>query len=232
MSGGGSDSNTNNATQALTTSAVTGMQHGSYFNGPQNGTQINNALGSAQNLFQNGTPTTQAGLDAINVGAQGAGDLYTGAQPQMAKTIAGDYTSAGNPQFQGMVGQLANSIRPQIDSGFEANGRGGSGANDNAFASALTNEAGSLAYSNYGAERGIQNADMTNLPSYTAGMFQPGQAQLTAGYTPINQFINQLKSVSPGTAGSMDNNSTTNSTTNSNTTGSGNTSGFSASSKK
>lgn len=58
--------------------------------------------------------------------------------------------SAGNPYFQGMVNQLSQTIEPQVDSSFAMNGRTGSGAQANAFASALTNAAANLAYQNYG----------------------------------------------------------------------------------
>lgn len=75
-----------------------------------------------------------------------------------ARTVRGDYLNAGNPHFQGMVDQIGRAVRPNIDSTFAASGRLGSGAHANAYASALTDQAGKLAYQNYGDERGRQIA--------------------------------------------------------------------------
>jgi hypothetical protein len=214
---GDSSTSGQQAQQAATVASTSGAKQGTYQSAPTNAAQLQGALGAAQNMFQTGTPTTQAGLNSINTGAQGGTDLYMGAQPVMANTLAGNYTSAQNPFFANMVQQSANQIRPNVDSGFEASGRGGSGANANALDSAVANMAGNLGYQNYSAERGIQNQALQNLPSYTAGMFQPGQAQLTAGYTPLNQFFNQLKTISPGMTGSFDTTESGTSNTNANT---------------
>ncbi len=130
------------------------------------------------------------------VGLQGAGNQ------QIGDTLNGSYLSSGNPYFGQMVSQIGDAIRPQIAAPFEAAGRYGSGASSQAFADALSRQAGQLAYQNYGAERGNQITTANNLPSYTAGLTQPGQAQLTAGYTPLNQFTQQLSTLKPGTLGS------------------------------
>lgn len=73
-------------------------------------------------------------------------------------TTGGGFLTAGNPYFQGMVNQIGQAMRPSIDSTFAANGRLGSGAHANAFASALADKAGTLAYQNFGDERGRQIA--------------------------------------------------------------------------
>ena len=73
-------------------------------------------------------------------------------------TTGGGFLQAGNPYFQGMVDQIGKAMRPSMDSTFAANGRLGSGAHANAFASALADKAGTLAYQNYGDERGRQIA--------------------------------------------------------------------------
>ena len=73
-------------------------------------------------------------------------------------TMGGGYLDAGNPHFQGMVGQIGQAIRPGIDSAFASAGRQGSGSHQNAFASSLADQAGRLAYQNYNDERGRQIA--------------------------------------------------------------------------
>lgn len=67
----------------------------------------------------------------------------------------GQFLSAGNPYFGNMVNQIAQQVNPQVASGFEQGGRLGSGAQANAFESALTNKAGDLAYQNY--NQGLNN---------------------------------------------------------------------------
>lgn len=73
-------------------------------------------------------------------------------------TMGGGFLSAGNPYFQGMADQIGKAIRPSIDSTFASTGRMGSGAHANAYASALADKVGTLAYQNYGDERGRQIA--------------------------------------------------------------------------
>lgn len=73
-------------------------------------------------------------------------------------TTAGGFLNAGNPYFQNMVGQIGQAMRPSIDSAFASSGRLGSGAHANAYASSLADQAGKLAYQNYGDERGRQIA--------------------------------------------------------------------------
>jgi len=73
-------------------------------------------------------------------------------------TAGGGFLNSGNPYFQGMVDQVGRAIRPNIDSVFAGNGRLGSGAHANAYASALADQAGRMAYQNYGDERGRQIA--------------------------------------------------------------------------
>lgn len=73
-------------------------------------------------------------------------------------TMGGGFLNSGNPYFQGMVNQIGQAIRPNIDSAFAGSGRLGSGAHANAYASALADKAGTLAYQNYGDERQRQIA--------------------------------------------------------------------------
>lgn len=168
---------------------------------PLNADQITGALGQAQSLYQNGSPTLAAGMSGVNGAASGTNALYGAADPALTKTLNGSYLSSGNPEFQGMLTQTLQGLRPTIDGQFEANGRYGSGAADNAWASAATNAATNLGYQNYTAERGNQLTAAGQLPSYTAGMMAPGQAQLSAGYLPIQQYIQALTALSPGQTG-------------------------------
>lgn len=89
---------------------------------------------------------TQQGQNTAMTRAQQGNDLA-------GYTTGGGFLSAGNPYFQGMVNQIGQAIRPSIDSAFAGNGRMGSGAHANAYASALADKAGTLAYQNYGDER-------------------------------------------------------------------------------
>lgn len=112
------------------------------------------------------TGQTSAGQFAAFDQAQRANDLNQ-------YTVGGGFLSAGNPYFQGMVDQIGNAIRPGIDSAFAGNGRTGSGAHANAFASALADKAGSLAFQNYGQERQNQIA--------AAGDYSAPQAMMGVG---------------------------------------------------
>lgn len=112
---------------------------------------------------------TQSGQNAQLEGAAASNTLRN-------QMVGGDFLSAGNPYFQNMVGQIGQAIRPGIDSAFAASGRLGSGAHANAFASALADKAGTLAYQNYGAERASQNAAAQDYTPYQAFM-QVGQQQ-------------------------------------------------------
>lgn len=112
-------------------------------------------------------PVTTQGQDAMLGGAQASNMLRNA-------TVAGGFLDQGNPYFQGMVGQIGNAIRPQIDSAFASSGRLGSGAHANAFASALADKAGNLAFQNYGVERQNQIAAGQDYSPYQAYM-QVGQ---------------------------------------------------------
>lgn len=117
---------------------------------------------------------TTAGQNAMMQGADASNMLRNA-------TVGGGFLQQGNPYFQGMVNQIGQSIRPQIDSAFAASGRLGSGAHANAFASALADKAGQLAYQNYGTERQNQIAASQDYSPYqaymTVGQQQQGQQQ-------------------------------------------------------
>lgn len=120
-------------------------------------------------------PTTTAGQNAM-LGGAAASDALRNA------TVSGAFLNQGNPYFQSMMSNISNAIRPQIDSAFASSGRLGSGAHANAFASALADQAGRLAYQNYGMERGNQMAAAQDYSPYQAvmGVGQQRQAQQQA----------------------------------------------------
>jgi hypothetical protein len=105
-------------------------------------------------------------------------------------TAGGGFLSAGNPYFSGMVDQIGRAIRPNIDSAFAASGRLGSGAHANAYASAMADKAGSLAFQNYGAERANQMAAGQDYSAPQA-MMGVGQAQEGRGREFIADAMNR-----------------------------------------
>lgn len=160
----------------------------------------------AQNLYQNYTPQYYTGNTVADLNGQQTGALnamwgygMNGGSPttQSANNYAtnvlnGNYLSAGNPYFQGMVNQIAQGVQPQVDSQFAAAGRYGSGAAANAFASALTNQAGQLAYQNYNNGVNNQIKALTLAPSLNATNLSNYSAALGAGNAYQTQAQNQI----------------------------------------
>lgn len=202
IGGGSGSSNNSSSNQSSSVQNLASNQTGQYANGATNAVQLQGALDQGQNLYTNGNPLINSGLSNINSGAEAGQTLDKTANPALSNTLDGSMLSAGNPYFQDMIKTVGQSIQPTVAGQFEGAGRYGSGSASNALASAMSNEAGTLAFNNYGAERGYQNAAIAGLPSYTAGLSNPGQQQMTAGYTPINQFTQQLSMLKPGTLGS------------------------------
>lgn len=126
---------------------------------------------------------TTMGQNAMLQGAAASNDLRNA-------TASGAFLNAGNPYFQNMVGQIGQAIRPSIDSAFAASGRLGSGAHANAYASALADKAGSLAFQNYGAERGNQIAAAQDYSPYQAFM-TVGQQQRGTQQEYIQDALNR-----------------------------------------
>lgn len=132
----------------------------------------------AQALYNQGPQTYYPGqtvaapsantLAAQNATAQRAlngSPVMSSADNYLQNVLNGSYLSAGNPYFQSMISQIGQSLQPQTSSGFEAAGRYGSGAQAAAFADALTQQAGQLAYQNYGAERQNQAQSLAMAPT-------------------------------------------------------------------
>ena len=133
--------------------------------------QQTQAIGAQTNLAQH-DPTTQAATNGLQ------------------SYLNGSMLSAQNPAFQNVVNQTAQSIAPQIDSHFAANGRYGSGANANAFASSLANTAGQMAYQNYNDQSQNQLRSELLAPSIQGMNYNDIGALSSAGAQ--QQAFNQL----------------------------------------
>ena len=138
-----------------------------------------------------GSTTTEAMRDTADRARTG-NPLLSTAQNEQLSTIRGDRLSAGNPYFADMMASAArpavsefNKAIRDIGSRTAQSGRYGSGAmgemesqaSEN-LANSLTSRAAELAYSNYGTERGRQDAAIAAAP-----------AMGNAEYTDINQLI-------------------------------------------
>ena len=111
----------------------------------------------------------------------------------------GQNLSASNPYFQNMMGQVAQTVTPEVQSQFEAAGRYGSGDDQAALSSALTNEAGNLAYQNYqqGLTQQLQGAALApNLQgmdlSQINSLLQAGQITQAQAQNLLNAPLQQM----------------------------------------
>jgi hypothetical protein len=161
-------------------------------------------LNEAQSLYQSANPQyypgqtwidpsaqTQAALQATQNRALMGNPLLPAAQQQQQDVIGGQYLQ-NNPYFnQALQGAAQASTQQYYDaigqatSGAARAGRYGSNALQEQqqraggqLANALTNQAGQLAYQNYGAERGRQEAAAGNAPGLA-----------NADYFDINQLL-------------------------------------------
>jgi hypothetical protein len=164
-------------------------------------------LTEAQKLYQAGGPqyysgqtyvspseTTQTGIQALEARASQGNPLLSSAQGQLQNTISGGFLQ-GNPFFQGAFQPAAQAAQSRFeqtlgDVGSAASraGRYGGGAmqtlQDRAsgqFAKSLADTAGSLAYQNYEAERGRQQAATMAAPEMAQADYQDIQNMLKAG---------------------------------------------------
>jgi hypothetical protein len=163
-------------------------------------------LGSAKNFFVNGflnpatmtqnfAPTTEAqnqGLQSLINTAQAGSPLIGNAQNTINNTASGAYLGQGNPYFAGAFQNIADQIRPTIDSAFEGAGRYGSGAADFAKASALTNAGANLGFQNYNTERQNQINASLAAPGIAQASFLFPQAQYNAGVLQQQQEQNRI----------------------------------------
>jgi len=193
------------------TGSGSGVQ-GNYAGGPVTNPAVVNpsnmpgVLPAAAGLYQNYTPqyfpnstvspftgAQQAGLGQLeNFGISGGSPAVNNAAGQIANIENGDYLSAGNPYFSGMVNSIQNAVAPGINSMFANANRYGSNANQQAVASAVTNAAAPLAMQNYqqGLSNMLQGAYVA--PNLQQAQLAPANALLTAGGTEQAQNQAQL----------------------------------------
>jgi hypothetical protein len=164
-------------------------------------------LQEAQKLYQGGGPQyyggqtyvspsqqTQTGLQALEQRASQGSPLTGAAQSQLQNTIQGGYLQ-GNPFFQGAFNPAAQAAESKfkeslgnIGSAASKAGRYGSGAMSTMqqgasgqFAKTLADTAGGLAYQNYEAERGRQQAATMAAPQMAQADYADIQNMLKAG---------------------------------------------------
>lgn len=154
---------------------------------------------------------TEAALLAQRNRATQGNVLNPAAQQQQLGTIGGAYLG-GNPFFEGAfqgaaqaAGREYNQAVNQALSNASRAGRFGSGAMNTAlgsanmaFANALSNTAGDLAYRNYATERAMQNAAAQNAPQLAMSdyadinqLMQAGQTQESYQQAALEDAINR-----------------------------------------
>lgn len=230
LGGGGSDSNSQQQStgNSVTTQSGTQSSQGSGTTAPVNQSAILNALQYAGAGFQSLNPQAmpgmaQAGLAGINDAAGNASGLYGAGNNTLAQTLSGQYLQPGsNPFLDATYNHAADMLEGSARSAWGGSDvrPGSSGMQQAALSNAQGNLANQLYGGNYQQERSNQLNTANMLPSYVSGSFAPGQAQLQAGYAPLDKYISQLSSLSPGT--------TTTKNVTSNFSGSGSTNGSSS----
>lgn len=156
-------------------------------NAPWSGQQpfLSDVFTRAQNQFNAGPQTyypnstvvpfsgqTEQALGRLEAAGNDPNSLTRQAQGNLGATLRGDFLSAGNPYFSGMMDRVANQIRPRLDAQFNGANYGGS-LHQGAMASALTDAASNLAFQNYGQERGNQMQGMLFAPQLNTADVQP-----------------------------------------------------------
>lgn len=111
-------------------------------------------------------PETEYALNAQAARAMAGSPYMQPAGRQLQNILGGQYLNAGNPYFSGMVGRIADEVRPRIDSQFAGSGRYASGAHQEAASRALADATASLAYQNYADERGNLQQAMSLAPQF------------------------------------------------------------------
>lgn len=165
------------------------------------------ALTSAATPLAAGTAVAGANTAAgFANGTLGGNSANADLQPM----ASGAFVNSNNPAFQNVVNQTALALQPQIDGSMAAAGRYGSGANANAFDTALTNATGQMAYQNYTQQQAnqlaaagqlsqnnatiagqqLQGASLT--PGVTTNLYAPATASLTASEAPLLAYFQQL----------------------------------------
>ena len=135
----------------------------------------------AQPQFPNSTVVpfsnqTESALGMIENRATQGNAAQQGANTKLAATLQGDYLSAGNPYFSQMADRVRSEVLPNINAGFNAAGRTGSGLAARAAGLGVGDAIGALAFKNYGDERTKQIQAAGLAPSVAAADYQDAQA--------------------------------------------------------
>ena len=186
---------------------------------------ITYGLNEAKGLYQSDTPQyyggqtyvgasepTQLALQAAQNRAMAGNPLLTQAQGQQANVVGGQYLQ-NNPYFnQALAGAAQGATQNYNDAIAKAQGSasmaGRYGSNvsadlqnraANTLASTLANKYGELAYQNYGAERGMQEAAAARAPSLAEAdygdinkLLQVGQSQEDYAKTALQADIDRF----------------------------------------
>lgn len=189
-----------------------------------------------------GTSLAQTGLNLTGTGANAASGAATSGlntalqfgnggtandANQYLTPFADGSMSGSNPNFQTILDQFARNTQAATDGSFAASGRYGSGANANAFNSAVANEAGQLGYQNYsdslnrqlqaGQQLSTNNANATGQSITALDLINglgttavgAGAADLAAGNSPALTYAQILQMLGAG-GGAATNVGTTN----------------------
>ena len=168
---------------------------------------LRDVFSQAQKQFQAGPQTfypnstvvpfsqqTEQALGRMEATGNDPNSLVRQAQGNLGQTLGGDFLSAGNPYFGGMMDRVANQIRPRLDAQFNGANYGGS-LHQGAMASALADAGSNLAYQNYGQERQNQMQGALFAPQLNTADVQPlaqvGQAREGLANAQLQENINR-----------------------------------------
>jgi len=140
---------------------------------------LKQGFSQAQSIYNQGAPgyypgqtvapfsaETEAALGAQTNRALQGSPLTSAAQQQLTDTMSGKYLDPNtNPYLMPMANNIAASVLPQINAGFEGRGRYGSPMSQRAASYGLTDALATQAYNNYNNERTRQTQGMLFAPS-------------------------------------------------------------------
>lgn len=195
--GKGSSKQSNNSTTSQT---ATPNNLGALQTGWNTATDLlNGTNGNSTADANNGLALTATGANNTSAAANGGlatatnlanGGATNSANGYLTPFADGSMTGNNNPYFANLTTQLSQVLQGQTDGTFAAAGRYGSGADANAFNSALANEVGQLGYTNYNdslnRQTGAADQLSTNSTNSTNAALQalgviPGLGTATAG---------------------------------------------------
>lgn len=202
-----------------------------------------NSLNFGANALTPARLLSNTGADAATILASGANGP-NGANQYLTPFANGSMVNSSNPSFQNVLNQFANSAQAATDGSFAASGRYGSGANANAFNSAVANEAGQLGYTNYNQQQQNQlnaanilshnNATSVQqqlaaagiIPSLTSNLFTPATTGTALSFAPLLAYMQAIATGNPGGTQTSNYNQNTSGNSMTNTVGASVNAGF------